>query len=76
MVLRANVFLIVEELVKKTSLARTKDQLQKEGRYAFLFRRLLRRSSLCQQRGVNWFKALVVGGGESGKRRFDCFLDS
>ena len=76
MVLRANFFSIVEELVKKGSLVRTKLRLQKDTHQPFSFRRLLRRSSLFQQRGVNWFKALVVRRGESGKRRFDCFLDS
>jgi len=67
---------MVQELVKKGSLIRAKVPLQKDGRQVFLFRRLLRRSPLCQQRSVNWFEALVVGGGESGKRRLDCFLDS
>ena len=71
-----SLFSIVKELVKKGSLACTKVRLQKDGRYAILFRRLLRRSPLCQQRSINWFKAFVVGWRESGKRCLDRFLDS
>lgn len=70
-----------QELMKKGSLCNTYKNSITKGRplekpSGLSFRRLLRRSSLCQQRSMNRFEPLVVRGREGGKSGLDCFLDS
>ena len=62
------------------SITRTKVSLQKDECVQKtphrLFWRLLSRSSLCQQRGMDGFKPLVVRGREGGESCLDSFLNS